>query len=184
MWVALPENFLLTFNHWPTTFKCTQQHLEADIVRCSNIFFLVVNNSYRYCNICDLSGRTVARVVKALDSQPQHRGFESHTLSLRYLESLARLVPEMCSSSHSRKMRTWQHTEKAIVHWSHMAPCSVYPGCMLRWGFQKVLVCPGVPGVIIYKVLRAHSRIKHYIRTAYYLLFIIMYMNDVQNNMD
>ncbi len=37
-------------------------------------------------------GRTVGRVVKALDSQPRDRGFESRrTLSLLYLESLGKI---------------------------------------------------------------------------------------------
>ena len=37
-------------------------------------------------------GRTDGRVVKALDSQPRDRGFESRrTLSLLYLESLGKI---------------------------------------------------------------------------------------------
>ncbi len=103
-------------------------------------------------------GRTVGRVVKALDTQPRHRGFESRsTLSLQYLESLDKILPEMCSDSLSRKMRTWQYTactDKSIVHWSSVESCSVHPGCMLRSGVEKVLVCTGVPGVIICKALR------------------------------
>ncbi len=71
-------------------------------------------------------------------------------------------------------MRTWQYTEKAIVHWLPVAPCSVTPGCMLRWGVEKVLVCTGVLGVIICKALWARSRIKRYIRTAYYYYFILL----------
>ena len=56
----------------------------------------------------------------------------------------------MCSGSLNRKMRTWQYIEKTIVHWSPVAPCSLYPGCMLRWGVE-VLMCTGVPGVVICK---------------------------------
>ncbi len=44
----------------------------------------------------------------------------------------------------------------------------VYPGCMLRWGIEKALVCTGVPGLLICKALWAHWRIKRYIRTASY----------------
>ncbi len=37
-------------------------------------------------------GRAVVRVVKALDSQPRDRGFESRrTLSFQYLESLGKI---------------------------------------------------------------------------------------------
>ncbi len=57
--------------------------------------------------MCSAKGRTVSQVVKALDSQPRDRGFESRrTLSLLHLESWARLVPKMCSGSLNREMRT------------------------------------------------------------------------------
>ena len=62
-------------------------------------------------------GRTVARVVKALDSQPRYRGFESlHTLSLLYLEFLGKICTRNVLRCTQPQVRTWQYTEKAIVH--------------------------------------------------------------------
>ncbi len=116
-------------------------------------------------------GKTVGRVVKALDSQPRDRGLESRrTLSPLYLESLGKICTRNVLRFTQPQKRTWQHTEKAIVHsiWSPVAPCSVYTGCMFRWWVEKVLVCTSVPGVIICKALWDRSRIKRYIRTAYY----------------
>ncbi len=43
-------------------------------------------------------------MVKAVDSQPRDRGFESlHALDLRYLESLSRFVPEICNLAIHRE---------------------------------------------------------------------------------
>ncbi len=48
--------------------------------------------SYDYLLLIATLGRTVGRAVKALDSQPRDRGFESlRTLSLQYLKSLGKI---------------------------------------------------------------------------------------------
>ena len=56
----------------------------------------VLMHTYVYC------GRTVGRAVKALDSQPRVRGFESlHTLSLQYLKVPGQDLYPKCAPVHS-----------------------------------------------------------------------------------
>ncbi len=75
------------------------------------IVFMVI-----YCHSVDF-GRTVGPVVKALDSQPRDRGFESRrTLSVLYLESLGKICTRNVPRFTQLQMRTWQYTENAIVY--------------------------------------------------------------------